>query len=196
MLDNYIQTNKIKLLKEYDINEEDFKKIVNRIYVELCNYNDFSNDTNLQLGTTSFQCYDFLTPIYFDHKVADNISTFQKLIYFGSYPTTKKCEFLPLINGEHINEELEIEKMYKKFHCHYFIDNMEEKFPSTYTGEKKYKTFYKNIIYKSNGKKIDDNNNIVDEIIKSQQQDGGTKKRKSKKIKKSKKSRKIRKSKK
>lgn len=194
LINDYIRINENKLIKEYNLKKEDIDNIINKV-LEVC----YPSTELFQLGFKSFQCHEVITPIYFDHKVADWLSTFQKLIYFGSYPTTQKCDFLPLINGIHLNEELEIEKMYKKFHCHILIQDMEETFPSTYTGEKKYRTFYKNIKYVSNGINLDNNNNIVDEIVKSQQQDGGTKKRKSKKIKKSKKirkSRKLRKSKK
>jgi hypothetical protein len=33
--------------------------------------------------------------------------------------------------------------MYKKFHCNYYTDNMEERFPSKYTGIKNIKLFIK-----------------------------------------------------
>ena len=40
------------------------------------------------------------TPVYFDHKLADNKSTFQKLMRSGSFPSDlNDCKFIPLIDG-------------------------------------------------------------------------------------------------
>jgi hypothetical protein len=44
--------------------------------------NDFFN---------AYQCYGDMIPIYFDHKIADGMSTFQKLLNFGSYPIQEGC---------------------------------------------------------------------------------------------------------
>lgn len=52
-----------------------------------------------------FQCYNDIIPIYFDHKIADGFSTFQKLLNYGIYPLnhTKTCKptcvITPLINN-------------------------------------------------------------------------------------------------
>ena len=40
----------------------------------------------LRKGIWAFHCSYFKTLIYFDHKLADEVSTFQKVLYFGSYP--------------------------------------------------------------------------------------------------------------
>lgn len=37
-------------------------------------------------GLWAFRCSTFKTILYFDHKLADDASTFQKVLYFGSYP--------------------------------------------------------------------------------------------------------------
>ena len=49
----------------------------------------------------SFQCHSAIMAIYFDHKVADSLSTFEKILYVGSVPTTdeKEYENIPLIKG-------------------------------------------------------------------------------------------------
>ncbi len=51
-------------------------------------------------GEAAFFCREQNIPIYFDHKVADSLSTLQKLLYTGAWPTTPDhCYNLPLING-------------------------------------------------------------------------------------------------
>ena len=44
----------------------------------------------LEKGIWAFHCSEFKTLIYFDHKLADEVSTFQKVLYFGSYPINTK----------------------------------------------------------------------------------------------------------
>lgn len=47
-----------------------------------------------------FQCHNNIIPIYFDHKIADGISTFQKLLFLGTYPIKNgECIITPLINN-------------------------------------------------------------------------------------------------
>ena len=117
---------------------ENKEKIIDFIKNKICNKYDEN------LSQISFQCEKNLTPIYFDHKVADSFSVFQKLIYYGSYPTTGKCEFIPLIKGEHLKTNSEQQK--KESHCVEIIKHMEEEYKY---GEDKLgsKTFYKNIDY-------------------------------------------------
>lgn len=77
-------------------------------------------DSNIQKGVWAFRCAKFKTLIYFDHKLADDASTFQKVLFFGSYPiNTKKndgsfrikerlpvCEYESLIQGCSINKKV------------------------------------------------------------------------------------------
>lgn len=92
----------------------------------------------------AYQCTDTMIPIYFDHKMADGLSTFQKLIYFGIYPMNnpcdKSCVRTPLIkkcvdNNLRINAEIP--------YCINFITDIsdEESCPQT---------FYKKIIFNFN----------------------------------------------
>ena len=47
-----------------------------------------------------FYCREQNIPIYFDHKVVDTVSTFQKLLYTGAWPTSPDhCYNIPLIKG-------------------------------------------------------------------------------------------------
>lgn len=57
--------------------------------------NEFMN-----MGHAACQCSKKYIPIYFDHKIADNLSTFNKLLFTGAYPTKGNvCEINPLIEG-------------------------------------------------------------------------------------------------
>ncbi len=65
------------------------------IYVNFC-----INRENTFYNT--YQCHQDMIPIYFDHKIADGVSTFQKLLYFGVYPIINddaKCVLTPLIKS-------------------------------------------------------------------------------------------------
>ena len=101
-----------------------------------------------------FQCYNDIIPIYFDHKIADGYSTFQKLLNYGVYPInhTSTCEptciITPLINN-----------------CDSFIQNtgIEENLCRTIITDIEYKNtcpyaFYKTFRYHSpHGDTNDDN---------------------------------------
>ena len=53
------------------------------------------------LGRSACDCSRNYTAIYFDHKLADELSTFKKLILTGSYPVDDEtnCKITPLIHG-------------------------------------------------------------------------------------------------
>jgi len=173
--------NVVRNIKKFE-NTEVIESFVNQAKDYIENNNNYSeeekkknlsNITNLcgnprqrqryHLGSRSFQCASALIPVYFDHKVADSYSTFQKLIYYGSFPTTGECEFLPLLEGDHIKESLPNEKKLKDGnHCTEEVEYMEEHYPPEYKGEKgKNKTFYKNIKYTTTGK-VPPDENIID----------------------------------
>lgn len=188
----YINDN-IKLIsKKYDLYNKN--EIIKTLKDIICNKSKFN------ISQISFQCIENLTPIYFDHKVADYVSVFQKLIYYGSYPTTGKCEFIPLIKGDHLKTN--IEKKMMNNHCVKIIKHMEEYYEPDEI-KKDSKTFYKNINYILNDSNINNRYDINDllDIINSNQNGGSnnikSKSKKSKLRNKSKnKSNKIRKSKK
>lgn len=67
--------------------------------------------SSFEKGVWAFRCSAFKTLIYFDHKLADDYSTFQKILYFGSYPinnnkNTPPCEHESLIQGCSIHPDL------------------------------------------------------------------------------------------
>lgn len=100
----------------------------------------------------SFQCYESIIPIYFDHKIADGVSTFQKLIYFGIYPIEQTnpechpiCKRTPLIkkclkHNNEIDSEYNNEKVPQYNYCHFGMVDMEDEYACPMT-------FYKEIIY-------------------------------------------------
>jgi hypothetical protein len=103
-------------------------------------------------GVWAFRCSTFKTLIYFDHKLADDASTFQKVLYFGSYPingdhSPPQCEHENLIEGCEVNSKvLNYMKRIGKNACRNYIQY----------GSKTWninqnvicpKTFYKNIRY-------------------------------------------------
>lgn len=62
------------------------------------------NRSQYVLGRSAFRCNSNLIPIYFDHKLADALSTFPSVLRFGTYPYTEndsleRCELQPLIRG-------------------------------------------------------------------------------------------------
>ena len=58
----------------------------------------------------SFQCKQYLIPIYFDHGIANYKFTFRKLLYFGTYPTTNwnECKYVNLIDNCEIKEKFDL----------------------------------------------------------------------------------------
>ena len=110
----------------------------------------------------AYQCMDTMIPIYLDHKIADGISTFQKLIYFGTYPMNKSCDEscirTPLIKKCVDNNR----RLYAEIsYCSQFIADIDDDNTCP-------QTFYKKIIYnfKTDTELIPDYNekNLVDVI--------------------------------
>jgi hypothetical protein len=66
----------------------------------LKNINSFTNLLSFS-NVISIQCHYGIIPIYFDHKLADGLSTFQKLLRFGTYPLNQNdiCIHRSLINN-------------------------------------------------------------------------------------------------
>jgi hypothetical protein len=146
----------------YDLfvnDNEEYKKL----YDIFCNSSEFINILgNKDKLIRGFQCYAAIIPIYFDHKIADSYSTFQKLLNFGTYPIVKtstcepECITTPLINNcdnfmknEIIapDDELFIQDTnIKKNLCHEIIMDIEAKntCPNTF-----YKTFQYHLPCKS-----------------------------------------------
>ena len=128
------------------------------------------NPTNLffTMGRKACNCNMAYTPIYFDHKIADELSTFNKLLFTGSYPTTSVCEINPLIHG--CNDIVMLESFFGKNPCttNYTLDSEVPCFPS----------FYKTILYTINGNKINEDENIVALLVEAQAQIKGGKSKK------------------
>lgn len=91
-VDRYID----QLKKQYgDTNEENVKNVL-----RMFSYNP--DDIISTMGRNACNCSKGYTPIYFDHKIADALSTFDKLLFTGAYPISKTstvCEINPLIEG-------------------------------------------------------------------------------------------------
>jgi hypothetical protein len=109
-------------------------------------------------GEGAFYCRgDQQILIYFDHKIADTVSTFQKLLITGGWPTSPDhCSDLPLIN----NCDVKVAS-YRGKGC-YIPANTD--IPDQETCPY---TFYKRpgFIYQYNGEQIIPNNHINEELI-------------------------------
>lgn len=109
------------------------------IYTLLC--------TNHHSKHSGFQCNERIIPIYFDHKIADSYSTFNKLLYFGIYPIntsnpscSSKCILTPLINNCEQNKDVSVPYLPNNNYClDYIIDIRHDIICPT--------TFYKSIDY-------------------------------------------------
>jgi len=95
------------------------------------------------------ETFNQLVPVYFDHKVADEFSTFKKILFTGSYPIVigQECEITPLISGCENEDTSE----FTTNNCTNG-EGFKEEIPC-------YPTFYKTIQYIINGKPIDINSN-------------------------------------
>lgn len=49
-------------------------------------YKSFCKTSTRSKYYKAYQCYEDSIPVYFDHKIADGVSTLQKLLYYGIYP--------------------------------------------------------------------------------------------------------------
>lgn len=128
-----------------------------------------SNNPFFTMGKKACNCNMAYTPIYFDHKIADELSTFNKLLFTGSYPTTSVCEINPLIHG--CTNLAELETLFGKNPCttNYTLDSEVPCFPS----------FYKTILYTINGNNIDQDENVVALLVEAQMKGGKSTKRRS-----------------
>jgi hypothetical protein len=79
--------------------------------------------------------------IYFDHKIADSLSTLQKFILFGSYPS-ESCKLTSMLNNCTIRDNAEFNKEI----CKSNITDLNDEKYNTYIC---IKTFYKAINYES-----------------------------------------------
>ena len=115
---------------------------------------------NIKKGIWAFRCVEFKTLVYFDHKLADDVSSFQKILYFGSYPinsngrnaTTRKrmpiCEQESLIKGCKIPESVKSEMSSKNINaCRNYIQLSGSKPHNLPQSVVCPPTFYKNIQY-------------------------------------------------
>lgn len=82
---------------EYRTPCKDIKNIFEHPDEHLHFYRACNGDPNPE----ALETFKTLVPIYFDHKVADEFSTFKKILFTGSYPIPdeSECKVTPLING-------------------------------------------------------------------------------------------------
>ena len=83
-----------------------------RLYNKFCNIIERNKliDYTDENALSSFQCNQNMTPIYFDHGIADSKFTFRKLLYFGTYPTIEQeeCNYVNLINNCEMEERFNL----------------------------------------------------------------------------------------
>lgn len=119
----------------------DKKEVYKKLFKNFCMINK-----RKQIFYNGFQCEETLIPIYFDHKIADYISTFQKLLNFSTYPIKTTSDCVPICNNFSLisNCEVEIPNFYldnEKNLCNTII---QRDIPDDYTCPK---TYYKTIKY-------------------------------------------------
>jgi hypothetical protein len=111
---------------------------------EMCQINSFASK--------SIQCLDTLIPIYFDHKIADHYSTFQKLLIFGTYPiNNENCE--PICINMSLINNCSITNISNKNLCSTYIVDDLDICPKTFYKTFKYEYYENNI-----------NDNIIDDF--------------------------------
>ena len=122
----------------------------------------------INMGRKACNCSLQHIPIYFDHKIADSLSTFDKLLFTGSYPTrSSECEITPLIGGCDDIEEL------KKL----FPDSCTEE--GTLDSEVPcYPAFYKKISYTFHGTPLDTEEKNIVSVLRAMEEGHGRRKRK------------------
>jgi hypothetical protein len=143
-VDSYIN----QLKQKYMVSNEE---TVNNV-LKMFNYK--TDDRFFIMGRKACNCNSLYTPIYFDHKIADDLSTFNKLLFTGSYPiepSSSICEINPLIHG--CDNIAELQELFTKNPCinNYTLDSEVPCFSS----------FYKTITYTINNNVIDNDKNIV-----------------------------------
>jgi hypothetical protein len=113
-----------------------------------------SYDLSALKGT--FQFHKDISTIYFDHKIADSLSVFNKIYYLGPLFYSRILhDSKPFIDG--CSSEDKIKKLKKnKVDTHNFYENMEYNVPGICPG-----TFYKSIKYTYKGKVIKDLTNLI-----------------------------------
>lgn len=125
-------------------NKEDYSDLVdNFIHIDNAEVIELFMSL-LSISDNGIQCYDNIIPIYFDHKLADGLSTFQKFLRFGTYPNNNsKCEYESLINNcEYIKTDSKYDNLCKKK-----LTDIEDKFSCPYSYYKKLQyTYHKNKI--------------------------------------------------
>jgi hypothetical protein len=126
IVNSYIDELKLRYL-------ESNPEMVNQI-IELFNF----KNPLYALARTAGQCSTDYIAIYFDHKLADELSTFKKVILTGAYPVKDEsdCRITPLINGCSVSEITQSLPGYK---CNR-VYNFDEEFDC-------YTPYYKTIVY-------------------------------------------------
>ena len=135
------------------MNSGNNKKDLLRLYEKYC------SALETRPVADKFQSFGSMTPIYFDHKIGDYLSTFRKLLYFGIFPVREKeeCKHVKLIDN---CDNLSI---FEKYNKHNNLCNIEDNNTKNIindnepnvdyetvlmTGDNKCpKNFYKNIKY-------------------------------------------------
>jgi len=96
-------TSATKIIKESTLSVQDKSK-EKKCLEKLCiskHPDEPTYDHIIQSKQIPFQCEPGKIPVYFDHKVADSVSSFGKILLTGSHPVKagEICEYIPLIGG-------------------------------------------------------------------------------------------------
>lgn len=127
----------------------------------MCNKTTDTNINNLQIG---LKCNNTLIPIYFQHKFADDISSFQKFILFGTYPISNKdkCKYTQLIencdNSNYFKRENENKNLCRTSYSDFTTGKNQSDLCT--------QTYYKQIIYTINNIPLSKTNTFSENLRK------------------------------
>lgn len=161
--------DKIKKLYGNQVRDDQLKKDYLKFIELIFTKSSFTRKIN------SLTLHEGITNIYFDHKVADTLSTIQQILLFGSYPISsnnredekkkqEECECLPLLYNSNQNCTIldEFDDEFYKLLCKTTIPELNDEMQKKTSPP----TFYKSIEYIYNNKIVDKTLNITNIINK------------------------------
>jgi hypothetical protein len=114
-------------------------------------YRDHGGSKYYENLYTIFQMHPKICSLYFDHKIADSVSTFQKIYYLSPlFGCPNSLESIPFIEG--CGNVGEIKTLKSEIDVYRYFNNLEKSNKDVACPP----TFYKSIIYTYKGKPISD----------------------------------------
>ena len=158
----YITDIAKKLLKNFELIGHNRTDIIPCLKTAL---ETWSIELDITQGFQGFQGFQYqpnITAIYFDHKIADSLSTLQKFYMYGTYPIGKKtqCILTSMVKGCPIPDTQYLNEKYYPSLCQRNVDDLNE-----YQNACP-KTFYKSIEWTFRYEKLDKTKTIL-QIFKS-----------------------------